>query len=168
MVNTKLSTAEEFDDARLILTLKTPGKVFINSAEESLHLDQTPTAKVNLDQVVDVTVSMQETKVDKSVHDLSLQQRKCILKDELNLPYFPGEPYSFSNCMKDCRIQQTIELCECLPPFYRSSSMANGTFCDVERLKCLKDQKILDISKCRHCQLACDFTMVSVESVNIQ
>lgn len=151
-----------------MLSLKLPAKVFVNSADESLYFDQVPVAHITGDEAVDVIISMHETKVDDSVHDLTIQQRKCIFKNEVKLPHFPDEPYSFTNCMKDCRIQQALELCDCLPPFHRSNSMRNATFCDVERLKCLKDEKLLDISKCKRCELSCDFVMFSVENVQIE
>lgn len=163
--NNELLSVSEFDDLMFSMNLQVSSKIFINSAEESLYFDQIPAAQSQMASVVNVKVSMQQTKVDESVYNLSVQQRKCILKDEVKLQHFPNEPYSFSNCMRDCRMQRALELCECLPPFYRSSSLRNSTYCNTESLKCLKDEKILDVLKCQHCELTCDFTTFSVESV---
>lgn len=125
-----------------------------------------PAATTGLQKFVDVTVSMQQTKTNKNIEELSVPQRKCILKNELKLKHFSNEPYTFSNCMKDCRIDQALNICGCLPPFYRLNQFNNITHCDIQSLKCLKDEKVLDIRKCSHCELSCEFTIFSVESIH--
>lgn len=145
----------------LSFNLKTPVKIFHNAADEYLRFDQIPLMK--LDSLMDgfALISMQTTKTDRNAKDLSVHQRKCIFSDEVKMKY-SNEPYTFTECMKECKIDRAVEICGCLPPFYVTG---NSTPCDYESLKCLKDEKISDIGHCMKCELACDFTVFTVEKI---
>lgn len=68
---------------------------------------------------------MKETKTDGNARDLSLQQRKCIFANEMKLKYYKNEAYSYSGCMKECRIDKAMLLCGCIPPFYSDGTIKN-------------------------------------------
>lgn len=148
----------------LSFLLQVPTKIFINSVDEVLKYEQIPLAGTNIQFSDFVLVSMQSTKTDKSVRDLSMKQRKCIFANDVQLKY-SKEPYTYSGCLRECKIDRAIEFCGCLPPFY---VLSNFTACGLESLKCLKDERIWDVGKCEHCELACDFTVFSLEKVQKQ
>lgn len=140
---------------------KTSSRVFINSVDEHLSFEQNPLIRTDVGYSNFAWVSMLRTKTDENAKDLSIEQRKCFFSDEIKLKY-SNELYSFSGCMKECKIDQAMEVCGCLPPFYVAG---NFTACDIESLKCLKDERIWDIRSCKHCELSCDFTAFSIDKL---
>lgn len=154
---------DEADDKKLSFELKVPSKLFMNSVDESLYSEQRPLWSTKLGTTFEVLIGMHRTEASPKVHDLNMNQRKCVLENEVTLKRMKGEPYSYSSCMNDCQIDLTMQVCGCVPPFHRTKSLKNTTICDVERLKCMKANKISDIKRCRHCELPCDFTTFSVE-----
>lgn len=165
VLNTNLLTVDEFDDLRLKFDAKVEAKIFLNSADEALHYEQHPIAVTELQKSFSIIVSMQQTESDDTIQTLSIHQRKCIAKDERKLKYYSDQPYSYSGCMTDCKIDQSLEFCGCLPPFYRSSRLNDSAYCDLKTLKCLKDEKIVNSKRCSSCELSCNFTTFSLESV---
>lgn len=139
----------------------------MNPTDEPMHFDQSPVFQTELETSVDITVSMLETKNDKSVEDLAIHQRKCIFRDEAKLKHFKSERYTFSGCMRDCRVDLALDICGCLPPFHPPNN-CNSTFCGAKDLKCLKDMRITDFSECNDCELACDFTTFTVENIKTE
>lgn len=139
--------------------------MYVNPIEESFHFEQRAIASSNLGELVDIVISMQETKTDDNARDLTIHQRKCFFEDEMLLKYFKDEPYTFSGCLKECKLERALQICGCLPPFYRPALLSNVTFCDVQVLKCLKDERIWDVTHCAHCELSCDFKTFSIEKL---
>lgn len=154
---------DESDEKMLKFELKVPSKLFMNSVEESVHSEQAPLWSMKLGTAFEVLIGMHKTEASPKVHDLKMHQRKCVFENEVAFKHMKGEPYSYSGCMNDCQIDLTQETCGCIPPFHRTKSLKNTTICDVERLKCLKANKISDPRQCRHCELPCAFTTFSVE-----
>lgn len=167
MINNKLLTVEEFDDLSLSFELKVPAKIYLNPTEESLHFEQVPVSYTELETSIDMTISMQQTKNDRSVEDLSINQRKCVFSDEVELKHFKNEPYTLAGCLRDCKVDLALDFCGCLPPFHPPKHN-NLTFCGVRDLRCLKDQMITDVSKCAHCELSCDFTTFALENIKTE
>lgn len=160
--NNNFFTITERDDSMFLsFNLKTPAKIFINSVDEHLSFEQIPLVKMELSTLMSVLISMQTTTTNKNAKDLSVNQRQCIFSDEVKLKYLK-EPYTFSGCMRECRMDQATDVCGCLPPFYVAG---NSTPCDFESLKCLKDERISDIGKCMRCELACDFSVFSLDKL---
>lgn len=154
---------EEFDDLSLFLELKVEAKIYLNSKEETIHFEQLPLVQTELETSVDITVSMQQTRNEESVKSLSINQRKCFFNDEVQLKHFSDEPYTYSACLRDCKIELTLETCGCFPPFH--APRHNLTICGIQDLRCLKDVRITDLSKCKRCELSCDFTTFTTENI---
>lgn len=154
------------DDVILSFELQTPAKIFLNPVAESLNFEQLPIVQAGLDMKFSAAVAMQQTMTDRDAKDLSINQRKCLFEDEAGMKYFTDEPYTISGCLKECKLDRALKFCGCVPPFYRPSNLRNSTFCDIESLKCLKDEKISDVSECPQCELACDFTIFSIEHLH--
>ncbi|XP_061392832.1 pickpocket protein 28-like, partial [Musca vetustissima] len=91
-------------------------------------------------------------------------QRKCIFYDEVKLTYFPEE-YTFSSCMKECRMKKAIKLCKCLPPFYKP--VANVKMCGLNDMDCLTEYRnnITNIKDCMQCELSCSKTVYNIEKL---
>lgn len=93
---------------------------------------------------------------------ISYSQRKCIFPAEINLEYF-NDAYTFSGCMKECRIKKSIQFCQCIPPFY-SPPGKKAKHCGTDDFLCLirfKDN-ITDINSCK-CELCCLNTVYDIE-----
>lgn len=168
VTNSLFHIVDEFDDVNLSFELEAPGNVFLNPVDELLHFEHIPIKHAVVSKFYQAMITMQETKTDKNLEDLSIRQRNCILPNEMKLKYFKNEPYTISGCLKECKLERAMKVCGCVPPFYRSIDMMNATFCDIESLKCLKDEKIWELSKCHHCKLACEFKVFSVEYLKEQ
>ena len=111
-----------------------------------------------------MTISMQQTKNDRSVEDLSIDQRKCFFNDEVELKHIRNEPYTYPGCLRDCKINLALDFCGCLPPFHIPFN-DSLTLCEIQDLKCLKDERITDLSRCKKCELSCDFITFTVENI---
>lgn len=149
----------------LSFALKPKSNIYTHSYEESLHArHQMMIPPLNPGKILSV-ISMQETISDFTVRELRLKQRKCLFENEAKFKYYKNDPYSYSTCMKECRIDRALKICGCLPPVYLTEFMENITKCNFEDLKCLKDQSIVDDREC-NCLLPCEFTSVSIESIN--
>lgn len=161
--NEKLFETSDLDDTFLSFTLHHEAKVFLNSVDESIHYQQLPLSDANIGRVVSFAVSLQQTKNDKKVRDLSIAQRKCIFSDEVKMKFYKNEPYTFSACMRECQIERALKLCNCLPPFYRPKSLSNVNHCGIKNLAWMKYENISDIKACSHCELPCELSTYSVE-----
>lgn len=158
---------QDFEDLRLSFELKVPSRIYLNPAEESLHFEQLPAFSTELDYSVVTTISIQQTKNDRSVEDLSINQRKCVFNNEVELKYINNEPYTYSGCLRNCKIALALDLCGCLPPFHQPDNK-NLSLCGIRDLKCLKDERITDNSRCIECELSCDFTTISLERIKAE
>ena len=164
-INTNILTVTEFESSELKFEVKVPTRLFLNSPEEFLHFEQEKVFQTQLSTTVHILLSMHNTVAQKPVKDLTIHQRKCIQGSEIKLKILKDHKYSYSVCSSDCKMELAQQVCGCLPPFHRIKSM-NSTFCNIESLKCLKDEKILDLDKCKHCELLCDFTTFQVEKID--
>jgi len=54
----------------------------------------------------------------EDVRSLSVSQRKCRFLEESDLDISPV--YSYNLCRMQCRVTQALQLCGCIPHFYRS------------------------------------------------
>jgi amiloride-sensitive sodium channel len=55
----------------------------------------------------------------EAVRTLSPRQRKCVFESEKKLAYFPV--YSVKNCVAECRIDHTINYCNCSHFYYHDT-----------------------------------------------
>jgi len=95
-----------------------PKQIFIFSNEEYFGSDFNAQIDWSEPQLVEVRISKKNTYTTDDARQLSIGQRKCIFSDEVKLNYFP-DAYTFSSCMKQCRMNKAIKLCKCNPPFYK-------------------------------------------------
>uniref|UniRef100_A0A1I8N4R5 Amiloride-sensitive sodium channel n=1 Tax=Musca domestica TaxID=7370 RepID=A0A1I8N4R5_MUSDO len=139
-------------------------KIYIFSNEEYFGQDFNPQIEWSENEVVEVRISKKNTYTTDDARQLSIGQRKCIFHDEIKLKYFPEE-YTFSSCMKECRMKKAIKLCKCLPPFYKP--IANVKMCGLNDLDCLTDYRnnITNIKDCMQCELSCSKTVYNIEKL---
>lgn len=104
----------------LVLTVVAT-QIFIFSNEEYFGSDFNAQIDWTDDQLVEVRISKKNTYTTDDARQLSIGQRKCIFRDEVKLNYFP-DSYTFSSCMKQCRMTKAIKLCKCNPSFYKPIS----------------------------------------------
>lgn len=97
-------------------------------------------------------------KSQESTRKLFEFQRKCKFEEESTLTYFP-QIYTQDLCRLDCRMRKFLEICNCLPFFYKrkgtkyhsvSQTSTTRVFylkvdsdkkCDIKGLKCIAKNK---------------------------
>lgn len=97
-------------------------------------------------------------KSQESTRNLFEFQRKCKFEEESTLAYFP-QIYTQDLCRLDCRMRKFLEVCHCLPFFYKRkgtkyhSALQTTSFqlfhpkvdsdmkCDYKGLKCIAKNK---------------------------
>ncbi|XP_037725196.1 sodium channel protein Nach [Drosophila subpulchrella] len=138
--------------------------IFIFSNEEYFGSDFNAQIDWSEPQLVEVRISKKNTYTTDDARQLSIGQRKCIFSDEVKLNYFP-DAYTFSSCMKQCRMNKAIKLCKCNPPFYKP--IANVPMCMVKDFDCLDEFKtnITNIKDCLQCELSCSKTVFNIDKL---
>ncbi|EDW75033.2 uncharacterized protein Dwil_GK19918 [Drosophila willistoni] len=139
-------------------------RIFIFSNEEYFGSDFNAQIDWSESQLVEVRISKKNTYTTDDARQLSIGQRKCIFSDEVKLNYFP-DAYTFSSCMKQCRMNKAIKLCKCNPPFYKPIS--NVPMCSIKDFGCLNDFKmnITNIKDCLQCELSCSKTVFNIDKL---
>lgn len=92
------------------------------------------------DDSVYATVEMVALEIHTTAdaRDLSVSQRRCRFTEEAeSLQYSPA--YSLNFCRIECRIRLSLEICHCIPHFYRSRTKNGHQYpvCDFNGMKCL-------------------------------
>ncbi|XP_044727811.1 sodium channel protein Nach-like [Chrysoperla carnea] len=78
-------------------------------------------------------------KTDKNVQSIPINKRGCSFDGEVKLDY--ESEYSYETCVTECRMDRIIELCHCIPYFYRYSGETR--FCIYTDVPCLNRYKVL-------------------------
>lgn len=90
-------------------------QIFIHSTEEMAGLEQS--AQHSWDRRVEkVSFSVKHTYTTEDARQLSIRQRRCVFADELHLE--TSNIYTYSACMRQCRMQLSRAFCKCVPHFY--------------------------------------------------
>lgn len=140
-------------------------KIFLFSNEEQFGGDFKAQLEWVEGQSSDILISKKNTYTTDDARQLSIQQRKCIFFDEFDLRYYPGD-YTFSSCMKECRMRKAIYLCKCIPPFFKPVPGQN--MCKISDFGCLIKfrSNITNLKDCRQCELGCSKTVFNIEKLN--
>lgn len=102
----------------LFFTPKREAKIFVHSHMENFGWDFRPHVVWEPDFAAELLISMKQTYTTEDAKQLTIGQRKCIFPDEVKLGVYEGE-YTFTSCMKECRMKKCVKFCGCIPPFYR-------------------------------------------------
>lgn len=95
-------------------------QIYIHSTEEMAGLEQS--AQHSWDHRVEkVSFSVKHTYTTEDARQLSIKQRRCIFADEQKLE--TSVIYTYSACMRQCRMQRSRMFCKCVPHFYPTMSM---------------------------------------------
>lgn len=139
-------------------------KVFVHSVDEVTSADFRPTFVWDVGFAIELLITMKQTYTTDDARQLTIGQRKCIFPDEIKLKYYKDDIYSFSACMKYCRMKKANKLCKCIPPFYMPAS-GNYRQCGLDDFMCLLKyrENITDIRSCRECELSCLNTVYDIE-----
>ncbi|CAG9560390.1 unnamed protein product [Danaus chrysippus] len=135
--------------------------IYIHSTEEMAGLEQS--AQHSWDRRVEkISFSVKHTYTTEDARQLSIRQRHCIFADEQRLE--TSNIYTYSACMRQCRMQRSRSFCKCVPHFY---PVINGyRYCTVKELECIAKYAtaITDITHCS-CELGCSHTVYEVEKL---
>ncbi|XP_055522415.1 sodium channel protein Nach-like [Wyeomyia smithii] len=136
--------------------------VFVHSHNEISGRDFRPQVQWDQNFAIDFLISMKQTYTTEDARQLSIGQRKCIFPDEVRLHYYQDE-YTFSGCMKECRIRKFLKFCRCIPPFF--APPVSLPFCEIAQFQCMARyiENISSIAECHHCELGCHNTVYDIE-----
>lgn len=112
----------------LHFVLRQSASIFVHSHEENFGWDFRPQIEWMPPFSTELLISMKQTYTTEDARQLSVVQRKCIFPDELRLSIYDDESYTFTSCMKECRLKKCVKYCNCVPPFYRPLGEERGEF----------------------------------------
>ncbi|KAG5682787.1 hypothetical protein PVAND_012118 [Polypedilum vanderplanki] len=141
-------------------------KVYVHSIDEVTGFDVRPIFEHDIGYAITLLITMKQTYTTDDARQLTIGQRKCIFPDERRLKYYKDDVYSFSQCMKLCRLERSNFFCQCIPPFYvPAATTTNYRHCSIEDFSCLVKHvnNITDIKACKHCELSCLNTVYDIE-----
>ncbi|XP_055691219.1 pickpocket protein 11 [Lutzomyia longipalpis] len=154
-----------------IINLSTAYEVYFHAA---LDIPDISKRRYSFDDTGYATVELTalEIRTTTDARGLSVSQRRCRFTDEAgNMEFSPV--YSFNLCRVECRIRIALDVCQCIPHFYRSRTRSGHQYpvCDFDGMKCLagiKDEIIALHSdrmkiKCK-CEENCDNSNFLVQS----
>lgn len=173
----------------LFFAPKREAQIFVHSHLENFGWDFRPHVIWQPDFAAELLISMKQTYTTEDARQLSIGQRKCIFPEEFKLQYYEGN-YTFTSCMKECRIRRCMKFCSCIPPFYRQFGNTdiilkfiiscrylfiilcsifpdNTKYCNMTGLQCIANNmtSILDVRSCHECELSCTNTVYEVEKL---
>ncbi|VVC96463.1 unnamed protein product, partial [Leptidea sinapis] len=97
--------------------------IYIHSTEEMAGLEQT--VQHSWDRRVEkVSFSVKHTYTTEDARQLSVRQRRCVFPDEQRLE--TSTTYTYTACMRQCRMQRSRSYCKCVPHFYPSIMSFGG------------------------------------------
>ncbi|XP_063379360.1 sodium channel protein Nach [Cydia fagiglandana] len=135
--------------------------IYIHATEEMAGLEQS--AQHSWDRRVEkVSFSVKHTYTTEDARQLSIRQRRCVFADEQALE--TSDIYTYSACMRQCRMQRSRAACKCVPHFY--PKIPGYRHCTVLELECIANHmaSITDVSWCS-CELGCSHTVYEVEKL---
>lgn len=152
----------------LELNLKETSKFYMHSVSEVFGYDNRVQFVWEPETSVDILISMKQTYTTEDAAQLTIAQRKCIFPEasEVDIHYYKDEDYSLSSCMKECRMENAIKLCDCIPPFYAPANPKSGkSQCKIKDFECLSKHasNITNIRRCLKCELSCLNTVYDIE-----
>lgn len=90
-------------------------QVYIGSSEFLPTLDMSPHHSWTR-RISRLSFEAKETYTTEECRQLSIQQRKCVFADEIAL--VTDDKFTYSACMRQCRMEMAHTLCGCVPFFY--------------------------------------------------
>ncbi|KAI5631548.1 amiloride-sensitive sodium channel domain-containing protein [Phthorimaea operculella] len=136
--------------------------IYIHSTEEMAGLELS--AQHSWERRVEkVSFSVKHTYTTEDARQLSIRQRRCVFADEL--PLETSNIYTYSACMRQCRMQRSRSFCKCVPHFYPVTP--GYRVCTIRELECIANNfaQITDVTKCS-CELGCSHTVYEVEKLS--
>ncbi|CAG9801971.1 unnamed protein product [Chironomus riparius] len=155
----------------LELNLKETSKFYMHSVWEVFGYDNRVQFVWEPETSIDILISMKQTYTTDDAAQLTITQRKCIFPEasEVDIYYYKDEEYSLSSCMKECRMENAIKLCDCIPPFYAPVNPKSGkSQCKIKDFACLSKHasNITNIRRCLKCELSCLNTVYDIEKTS--
>ncbi|CAG9785122.1 unnamed protein product [Diatraea saccharalis] len=136
--------------------------IYIHSTEEVAGLEQSPQHSWDR-RVEKVSFSVKHTYTTEDARQLSIRQRRCIFANEQKLE--TSTIYTYSTCMRQCRMRRSRAYCKCVPHFYPPTK--GYRMCTVRELECIARyaDAITDVTRCA-CELGCTHSVYEVEKLS--
>ncbi|XP_072938380.1 pickpocket protein 28-like [Epargyreus clarus] len=111
-------------------------KVYIHHPDE-LVLSTSPSFTFDVEGTVTFGLSVWSTRIAEELRPKSTLLRKCRFVNEPLSKRYPV--YSYNHCILECRIGIIIQLCGCVPHFYKP--LGNERVCSINELECVLKYK---------------------------
>ncbi|EFA10172.2 sodium channel protein Nach [Tribolium castaneum] len=135
--------------------------IYILNSDEQAGLDIQPQHiwdyKINK-----ISFSVKQTYTTEDTKQLSIKQRHCVFSDELKLQ--TDNIYTYTACTRQCRMDNSMRLCKCVPFFY--PQIGGYKHCSLLQLSCIWENldSIKSVDRC-FCNLGCSNTVYEVEKL---
>ncbi|XP_026466624.1 pickpocket protein 11-like [Ctenocephalides felis] len=154
-----IGTQELMLEVELTLPNKIKNKLFVLSPDGYFSIDFYTVMdwQIKSNSQLEITVQMKSIYASDDFKQLSLSQRKCILKEDNFKMGTRNEQYSYSLCMRECRAQRALKICKCIPHFSILRTEKDPRQCSISQLFCIANRSfdIINPKKCP-CLTPCD------------
>lgn len=156
-------------DHTVNFNLTRESRIFVASSYRQYDTNTKPSVTAQLGDVWHLFYTMNENFGDTELSKFPISKRKCVLDNELP-SFLLNKNYTYFDCMKECHLNLTMELCECIPPFYGFMDIAKSlyNYCTFEYLPCLIEhkQQIMNPYECKQCELSCSKVDLEIDRIN--
>ncbi|KAJ1532259.1 hypothetical protein ONE63_000875 [Megalurothrips usitatus] len=136
--------------------------VYVGSSDDLPVMDVAPHHQWTR-RISRLSFDAKETYTTSDARQLSIRQRKCVYPDEVAL--VTDHKYTYSACMRQCRMELAQRLCGCVPPFY---SLPALSYCTLKEMGCLvkNAEKFTPKNISCPCELGCMHTVYEMEKLH--
>ncbi|XP_057661229.1 pickpocket protein 28-like [Diorhabda carinulata] len=112
-----------------------------------------------------ILFSVKQTYTTLDTSQLNIKQRHCAFSNEVKIKI--DDTYSYTACTTECRMNNAMKFCSCIPFFYTIVD-AGYRHCRFDELNCISKylDEIENIDKCK-CHLGCLHTVYEIEKLDM-
>ncbi|XP_056643889.1 sodium channel protein Nach-like [Diorhabda sublineata] len=112
-----------------------------------------------------ILFSVKQTYTTLDTSQLNIKQRHCAFSNEVRIKI--DDTYSYTACTTECRMNNAMKFCSCIPFFYTIVD-AGYRHCRFDELNCISKylDEIENIDKCK-CHLGCLHTVYEIEKLDM-
>ncbi|XP_055536311.1 sodium channel protein Nach isoform X2 [Wyeomyia smithii] len=134
---------------------------FVNTEDEIASATDAIRTVMQPTKLAEIIIFVEQIVASPNLKHLSPARRKCVYRHESSSIFKIHTP---NLCKIDCRIQNALKMCGCIPFFY---SIPNISKCNVEGMLCLYNHKQEWYHSACHCMEQCESTKFTMKSAKV-
>ncbi|XP_028130109.2 sodium channel protein Nach-like [Diabrotica virgifera virgifera] len=137
--------------------------IFIINSNEITGIDFKPQHIWDF-RIDTILFSVKQTYTTEDTSQLNIKQRHCAFENEVKIQI--DDTYSYTGCTTECRMNNAMKLCSCIPFFYTIVNK-NYRHCRFDEISCINEhlEEIKSVDKC-NCHLGCLHTVYEIEKLD--